>query len=44
MGVDIKVFFYVVNICITTFRPCEFEVLQHCGRQEQQGGGEYGGR
>ena len=26
MGVDIKVFFYVVNICITTFRPCEFEV------------------
>ena len=26
MVVDIKVFFYVFNICITTFRPCEFEV------------------
>ena len=25
MVVDIKVF-YVFNICITTFRPCEFEV------------------
>ena len=26
MVVDIKVFSYAFNICITTFRPCEFEV------------------
>ena len=36
MVVDIKVFFYVFNICITTFRPCEFEVYNTVDGKDNQ--------